>query len=745
MGVKESRSGEKTTNTGNRRASLGGFLKESLQNDVVRKWLIAIAVFFTIVGILQIDLVPRSYKIKVGEESPDEIIAPRTIINRYKTEEIQDQTAAQAVNEKSKLLSYQTISLAASTDAMEKVSNFFYQAEQFRNQLPKEFKRLATAEQNKAIQELRRVLKRVEPNADLLENDDAKALLSMDESSFEQVRKETRVVLMGLMSEERIGTAQLDSVREKIPRLVQSSRFSVLAEDRQLVAGIVRLLVFENLVPDETKLRLVDVEARKSVRPKRVVQGQVILRKGDVVTEEQRQLLVDLNLIGNQGNRLKVFAALSLFILLLMGVGLFYLLLFKNKYLLQERFLYLIGLIAIIILVTAKFMTLVPGASLDYLIPVVLASILLTVLLDPEMAWVFTVLISLFVAVIADYNLSLAIYYIISGSAAIFSVTHMYSWSQLLRTTVTVAAVNFLSILTIGMLFGEYPIITLLGFGLIGMLNALLSTVLANGMLPFLEHLFGLTSFFSLLEMSNPGHPLLKRLLVEAPGTYHHSIIVGNLAETAAEAIEADKLLVRVGAYYHDVGKIRRPYFFVENQIGQDNPHEKLNPALSSLIITAHVKDGVELAKEFGLPKPIQDIIEQHHGTDLIRYFYQRASEVYQEEKETIEESNFRYPGPKPQTREAALVMLADSVEAASRSLKNATPAKLEGVVQRIIQERLESRQFDECNLTFRDLDKIRAAFMKVLGGIFHHRIEYPEAVIKEMERKKVNVGGHSQ
>ncbi|HOQ24208.1 MAG TPA: HDIG domain-containing protein [Bacillota bacterium] len=745
MGVKENRNGEKTANSGNRQASFGVFLKEALQNPVVRQWLIAIFVFFTLVGILQIDLVPQNYKIKVGEESKYYIVAPRTIINRYQTEEAKKEAAAQAVQEKSRLPEYQTISPRAGSNAMEKVADFFNQAEQVRNRLPKKFSLLSKAEQSQAGEEFRRALKETDPGTASIGDQEVFTLLAMDEDRFERIRKVTRTALVALVTEERIGSAQLKTVREKMDLYTQLPRFAILPEDRPVVTELLRLLVFKNLVPDQAKLHQVAAEARKNVQPKRVVQGQVILREGDLVTEEQYQLLQDLNLVDNRGNRLKIFATLFLFILLLLSVGLFYILLFKNKYLRQEHLLYLLGLIAIIILLTAKLLTLLPSPSLDYLIPVVLASILLTVLLDPEMAWVFTVLISLFVAVIADYNLSLAIYYIISGSAAIYSVTHMYSWSQLLRTTVIVAAVNFLSILTIGLLFGEHSFITLLGFGLVGMLNALLSTVLANGMLPFLEHMFGLTSFFSLMELANPSHPLLKRLLIEAPGTYYHSIIVGNLAETAAEAIEADKLLVRVGAYYHDIGKIRRPYFFVENQHGQNNPHEKLNPALSSLIITSHVKDGVELAKEFGLPEVIQHIIEQHHGTDLIRYFYQRASEVYQEEKETVTESAYRYPGPKPQTKEAALIMLADAVEAAARSLKNVTPAKLEGVIQRIIQERMEYRQFDECNLTFRDLDKIREAFMKVLSGIFHHRIEYPEAIIKEMERKKINVGGHSQ
>ena len=241
----------------------------------------------------------------------------------------------------------------------------------------------------------------------------------------------------------------------------------------------------------------------------------------------------------------------------------------------------------------------------------------------------------------------------------------------------------------------------MLVFALVAGFNGILATALANGFLPFLEHLFGLTSPLSLLELANPNMPLLKRLLIEAPGTYHHSILVGNLAEAAADAIGADSLLVRVGAYYHDVGKLRRPYFFVENQITNDNPHENLAPSLSTLIITSHVRDGMELAKSYGVPRVVTDIIEQHHGTDLIRYFYQQASEQVQEEKESVEATDFSYSGPKPQSKEAALVMLADAVEAAARSIGQPSSARLEALVNQILKERLEAGQLDETNLTY--------------------------------------------
>ncbi|MBI2123569.1 MAG: HDIG domain-containing protein, partial [Armatimonadetes bacterium] len=241
--------------------------------------------------------------------------------------------------------------------------------------------------------------------------------------------------------------------------------------------------------------------------------------------------------------------------------------------------------------------------------------------------------------------------------------------------------------------------------------------------LPYLEQLFGLVTPIKLLELSNPSQPLLRRLQIEAPGTYHHSIMVANLAEAGAEAIGADSLMVRVGAYYHDIGKIRRPVFFIENQIGVDNPHDKMSPSLSALTVQSHVRDGLEYAKEHGLPKTVASFIPQHHGTSLITYFYHQAKE----RGESADESTFRYEGPRPQTREAAIVMLADAAEGAVRSMGRPTPDRIEQVVRRIIRERLEDGQLDECDLTFRELDVIVSVFVRLLASMFHPRIEYPD------------------
>jgi cyclic-di-AMP phosphodiesterase PgpH len=256
-------------------------------------------------------------------------------------------------------------------------------------------------------------------------------------------------------------------------------------------------------------------------------------------------------------------------------------------------------------------------------------------------------------------------------------------------------------------------------------INGLLAGIVVSASLKIFEILFGETTNFTLLELSDSSHPLLKRLLVEAPGTYHHSLIVSNLSEAAADAIGADSLLVRVGAYYHDIGKMVNPEYFTENQIASGNKHDQLEPSMSRLVILNHVKEGVDLAGKYKLNQKIIDFIPQHHGTSLIYYFYQRA--LAENEAQEVPEEHYRYPGPKPQSKETAIVLLADSVEGATRALDEHTPQKIEDVVRKVINNKFIDGQLDECNLTLRDIDIIAATFVRVLSAMYHSRVKYPE------------------
>lgn len=261
------------------------------------------------------------------------------------------------------------------------------------------------------------------------------------------------------------------------------------------------------------------------------------------------------------------------------------------------------------------------------------------------------------------------------------------------------------------------------GYAVVG---GILSGVLAVGVLPFFEATFDIVTTVKLLELSNPNSPLLKKLLMEAPGTYHHSVLVANLAELAAESISANPLLVRIGAYYHDIGKTKRPYFFKENQIGIENPHDKISDKLSAKIIISHVKDGLEMAREHNLPKDIETFISTHHGDTLVKYFYYNTRNN-SDNPDEVKEEDFKYPGPIPTTKEQGIVMLSDSVEAAVRSIKEHTSENIETMVNNIIKDKMESGQLNNCDLTLKDIETIRKCFLKALNGIYHQRIEYPK------------------
>ena len=251
-----------------------------------------------------------------------------------------------------------------------------------------------------------------------------------------------------------------------------------------------------------------------------------------------------------------------------------------------------------------------------------------------------------------------------------------------------------------------------------------------TALLPFLERWFDIQTDISLLELSDANHPLLKELVQRAPGTYNHSINVASMAEAAADSIGANGLLCRVGAYFHDVGKLRKPEYFIENQAGGINRHDDLVPTMSTLVIIAHVKDGAEIAKTHRLPRRIIDLIEQHHGTTLVEYFYRRAEQQLEEsgdEEATVDEADFRYPGPKPQTPEGAVIMLADAVESASRALRDPAPARIENLVTEIAKKKFDDGQFDECPITIEQLHAIERSLIKSLNAMYHARVKYPE------------------
>ncbi|HEY9766661.1 MAG TPA: HDIG domain-containing metalloprotein, partial [Chroococcales cyanobacterium] len=373
-----------------------------------------------------------------------------------------------------------------------------------------------------------------------------------------------------------------------------------------------------------------------------------------------------------------------------------------------------------------------------FLIPLAMEAMLLTIFLSPRVAIFATALTGLLGGFAYGVSPGILNVALIGSLAAIFSVTRLRQRFDLGRAGLVVSFVQALAVAALaGIEGGGWQF--WLSNGIWAAISGVVSAVIAIGVLPYVEGIFGITTIFKLMELANPSHPLLRQLLLKAPGTYHHCILVGNLGEAAAEAVGADPLLVRVGAYYHDIGKIKRPYFFIENQLGMDNQHERINPRLSTLVITSHVREGLELAKEYRMPKAVQDFIAQHHGKSLVSYFYHQA--IQSENPKQVQEEHFRYPGPRPQSKETAIVMLADAVEASVRSLNRPTPEQIEAMVRKIVHARLSDGELSDSPLTLHEIEAIITTFNRIVQGLFHTRIEYPDQLLgelKQQEKKKI-------
>lgn len=363
----------------------------------------------------------------------------------------------------------------------------------------------------------------------------------------------------------------------------------------------------------------------------------------------------------------------------------------------------------------------------EYLIPVTIASMLLTILVDLEVGLFSTFVLGILLGIVNSFDFKLAFISIVAGTLACYSVkevTHRYRFYRPMLF-ISFAYVVFIYFAESLKLSSPGAVLSLCGYGLF---NGFISPILTIGLLPIFESVFDVTTDITLLELSDLNRPLLKRLSLEAAGTYHHSIIVANLAEAGAKAVGANVLLARVGAYYHDIGKIEKPEYFVENQTGAKSKHERLVPSMSALILESHVKEGMEIAREANLPKRVFDFIQEHHGTTLMSYFYNKALEQGATE-ELMDE--YRYPGPKPRSKETAIVMLADAVEAASRTLDDPKPSRMKSLIKKIIDSKLEAGELANSNLTFKELSAIEQSFLPVLISIFHPRVEYPEPAEK--------------
>lgn len=528
----------------------------------------------------------------------------------------------------------------------------------------------------------------------------------------------------------RVDNFQIRRELEKV-----SNIFTLTTLQQSLIINILSNYLKPNMVKDVAKteaLRLTEIE---SIKPITTIykEGQPIIYKGEVITREHIEVLERLNIYGVKANVRKFFGIMllcSLCFLLLERFSYY----FNYRYHSNPKYFILTYLLILLVVSLAKGIqeiSFFPQNFQPYLlIPIPVATMVLSLLVTPNIALLTGSIIALLVTVMYQQDLSVFYYLFFCNSITLFSTYRKFKRTEFIFSGYVVGIGSMILVLTLG-LFKEVNDLIWYGTNMIlAFFNGVFASMLSLAILPYFETMFKITTHQTLLELSNLNHPLMKRLMISAPGTYQHSLMVANLSEAGAEAIGADVILTRVGAYFHDIGKLKRPAFFTENQFSIENPHNNLTPRMSKLIISSHVKDGVELAQKHKLPKILQDFILQHHGTTLVSFFYSQAVQQEGIRDEESAKDEFRYPGPKPNFKESGIVMLADSVEAAVRSMDKPTPAKIENLIERIFKSKIDDNQFEECPISMREIHIIKATFIKVFNGIYHSRLDYK----KELE-----------
>ena len=681
-------------------------------------WLFAVGLTLALTLVLSFNLVTRAQvSVSVGEPASEDIIAPQSIsfYSDVLTEQAREQARAGVTNV------YDPLDLSLAREQINRARDIF------------NFIEVVRADTMANEETKLRYLQSIEGL--VIEPEIARSLLSLSAAEFAAVEEDVVRIIGEVMRREIRDEPAAISEAKRAARTEFS--FTLTQTQEQIVTSLVPQFIVPNTFFNEEATIERRNEAAAAVEPKRqsVMQGQRIVRVGEIVTPEELELMERLGLLQPE---ISWWRLGSLFIASFLSVGLItlYWQRFHSPLRSSPRYLLLLGLLILIFALGAKF--LVPGRGLlAYLFPAAAMSMLLAVIYDTRLAIFVSIIVATLIGFLAQESLELTVYMAIGPLFAALVLRDAQRINAFFRAGL-VAALGNLAVILVFRLTQEIETVELLQLILFSVLNGLISSSITLAGFFVIGGLFGMMTTLQLQELSRLDHPLLKDLLRRAPGTYHHSIMVANLAEQAAERVDANSALVRVGAFYHDVGKMNRPPFFTENQEGID-PHETLDPYSSARIIISHVSDGLELARKHRLPDRIQDFIAEHHGDRLVVVFYQKALEQAGEE-EKVDKSRFRYNGPPPRSRESGIVLLADSVEAASAAVRPDTAEAIEKLVNRIVDDHIKDGQLDDSNLTMGDIREIRASFIETLKGRFHVRVKYPGDDEVEAER---TTGGH--
>lgn len=676
--------------------------KEKKKDDIkYKRGFTYLTVFLVIYLLLLTVIAPKRHNLSVGDIATVDIKAPIDTVDEIATKQKEEEAMAKAREDKQYIVKSEV-----KAQAIENVNKLFNKIVSENSSNKEEKDKIAEIKKNEEFN---------------LTDAEYKILVELKEKTSE-IQHLVVNVLETVYKEEIEENKYEDLLEAKSIADSQLSNSNIDRDLEDVLKNICHIQINPNKFVDNAKMEEAVKEAQKSVPKEIIKKNQIIVKEGEPVTERQIEILKELGLLNNGTTKSYLFSFISLGILVALVLFIQYRYISKEKpeVFNDTKMIILISSINLIIILISMGLNVIS----PYLIPLVCSAMLMTILIDYKISLVVNLLNIIFIAIIVGFNPSVVVLSILSVVLGSTGLKKVQQRNDIIYSTIYITGILALLSFTLGMISSNNikEILIQTGYTAIGIL---LSGILAVGLLPFFESIFDVVTNIKLLELSNPNQPLMKKLLMEAPGTYHHSMMVANLAEAAAEAVGGNPVVARVGAYYHDIGKTKRPYFFGENQMGKENPHDKITPNLSTLIILSHTKDGLEMAREHKIPKVIQDMIEQHHGTTLVKYFYYKLKNS-SDKPEEIKEEDFRYPGPIPSFKESGILMLSDSVEAAVRSINEPTKGKIEEMVNNIINDKLNSRQLVNCDLTLKDIETIRKTFLKTLDGIYHHRIEYP-------------------
>lgn len=564
------------------------------------------------------------------------------------------------------------------------------------------------------------------------------ALVKADEADL-QISKDLTITAVNNVMSERISSTQVENAKKRAEEELKYSSLDNELKNASIL--LARNSIIQNVFFDKDQTEEQRTKAVESIDPVKILQGQIIVEEGQLI---DREVYRQLELAGFMNNDKTIFPYLGLFLFITLTIGALYYYFYLSNHpddrkVTQMLVFSIVLVLSLSIMKIFSIFSALDYTELGYYFPAAMAAMLIKNLLNERFAAAITIILGGFGTIIlngdipGNLNSSIGLYIMFSGLAGIIILTKKNFQTKILQAGLLLSMVNIALLFSILFIMGgNYSKMDYLYYVIAAIVSGVSSSVLTIGLLPFFEAGFGILSSIKLLELSNPNHPLLRKILTEAPGTYHHSVMVANLADSACEVIGANGLLARVGSYYHDIGKTKRPQMFIENQMNIENPHDRLPPATSRDIIIAHAVDGAEMLLKHKLPQEIVDIAEQHHGTSLLKFFYHKALK----QGEDVKEDEYRYPGPKAQTKEIAVVGIADSVEAAVRSMVHPTSEKIEDLVEKIINDRINDHQLDECDITMKELGVVKQSLCETLNGIFHSRIEYPDLPKSE---QKVN------